>query len=124
MRYNYPGLIEFELNIVENDPRRLYFKVYEQDASITNKTPEFSFKASNGIRLISRGKVELAGDIVFLRGRTRCEDNTPSSYTYESPEKCLIGHDSILSAFAELAEKRGIPVINGQRLQEQLSLWD
>jgi hypothetical protein len=124
MRYHYPGLIDFDLTIPENNPLKLSFEVFFQDPSITtNGWNDIKFTASDGLSIRSVGRVELVQDIVYLKGSSR-EEAPRASKVFESKVRCILHHDRILKAFEEFAESKGTCLQRIEPRQEQLSLWD
>jgi hypothetical protein len=127
MRYNYPGLIDFELEEIGDNCLR--FEIYEQDVSITcngrgrSGDSSLRFSASNGLTIRSYDYVDLENDnMVYLKGA----DISSPPFTireYKNNGVRIQMRKEILSAFEEFAASKGI-TLSTYPQPTQLSLWD
>lgn len=124
MRYTYPGLVDFEIDVDPGDPRRMIFTIHEQDSSIrTDGRRKFNFQATNGIFLHSVGHVEISGKELFLLGTNKTYGNT-ARCTFKDAISCQQRIDQYIEAFEELAVYKQIRRQGIAAQPEQLSLWD
>lgn len=124
MRYNYPGLIDFEMDIHPDAARTIRFEIHSQSELITAASgrDDFMFTASNGIRIISRGHIELFGETVFLLGESK-DYRKATTKNYRDVLEAQGRLIQYLEAFDELAKSKGIRLQGTVAEPEQLSLW-